>query len=151
MDNKAWQEHVVIKNPDGTFVIIHDIGSSSYAYHVCSKDIDPDNLYDIAEVAAFWESLPAGDPRKQVYVEPEPAPDTRTSKEKREDAYVIEADPLFRQYEYYSAEAAAADLLDDEDAADTASGEAQDFLIAYYQKKLEIRERFPDEAAEVAD
>lgn len=139
--NEEWKNNPIYKKDDGTFLI----NSGQYPYHVCSTEVDPDGTYDIAEVSAFWDSLPDDDPRKQIYVDP-PAPvDTRTAERKREDAYVIEADPLFRQYEYYSAEAAAADLLDDEDAAEAAREKAQDFLIAYYQKKLEIRAMYPDE------
>jgi hypothetical protein len=67
-----YQQHSVEKRLDGTYVVIHD----GHPYQVCTKEVDPDGIYDIAEVAEFWGSLPKGDPRKQVEVPPpQPTPE----------------------------------------------------------------------------
>lgn len=135
-----WKSKEIIKNPDDTFTIVHN----RYPYQVCSKAADPSNLYDVAEVAAFWEGLPEDDARKRRYVAPEPTLDTRTLEEKRADAYADMADPLLQQYQYYNAEAEACDLLDDEEGLEIAREKAQDFLVAYLKKKKEIRKLYPD-------
>lgn len=142
-----WKDSAITKNPDGTFIVIHESAQGSLPYHVCSRDIDRANLFDIAEVSAFWESLPDTDPRKHVYIEPEPEPDTRSPAEKREDAYAAEADPLFRQYQYYTAEAEAWSLADDEEEAEEARDKALEYLVAYLEKKRVIRTLYPDEEA----
>lgn len=139
-----WQANPVVKNPDGTFIVIHKAPWGELPYHVCAREVDPANAYDLAEVAAFWDSLPEGDPRKVVYVEPEIV-DTRTPREKRKDAYKAEADPLFEQAMYYQAEAEGFRLLNDLASAAVAEEKSRDYLRQYAEVKAEIRERYPDE------
>lgn len=71
-------------------------------------------------------------------------PDTRTQVEKRRAAYMAEADPLFREAQYYAAEAEGLRLLERLDDATHAEAKAREFLRAYALKKEEIRARFPD-------
>ena len=66
--NKSWKQHPVTKNNNGTFNVIHTGSAGTHPYNVCPKDIDPMGIYDVDEVAALWESLPDGDPRKQEEV-----------------------------------------------------------------------------------
>ena len=61
-----YKNKPIIKRLDGTFEIVHN----GFPYQVCTKEIDPDGIYDIAEVAAFWGSLPAYDPNKRVEMPP---------------------------------------------------------------------------------
>ncbi len=64
MNENTWKEFPITKNPDGTFNITHAGSTGIHPYNVCPKDIDPAGVYDVDEVAAFWDSLLAGDPRK---------------------------------------------------------------------------------------
>ena len=83
--------------------------------------------------------LPAG------WLDEQPIPpDTRTPEEKRQDAYAVEADPLFMQAQYYEAEAAGFRLLDDLAKATVAEEKSREYLRQYALKKEEIRSRFPD-------
>lgn len=146
MSESTWRHRSVIKNPDGTFVVHHSTSWGMLPYHVCPHDLDPANLYDLAEVAAFWESLPEGDPRKAF---PAPPPeDTRTPEEKRQAAYEAEADPLFELAMYYQAEADGFRLLNDLAKAAEAEEKYRDYLRQYVAKKEEIRARHPDPAEE---
>lgn len=45
---------MIIKRKDGTFIIDHD----GMPYHVVSREIDPDNIYDIDEIKAYAEKHP---------------------------------------------------------------------------------------------
>lgn len=139
-----WKKEAVVKKNDGTFIIAHCSKYGKEPYHVCRKEIDPHNLYDLAEVAAFWESLPADDPRKQVYTDPEPEPDTRTPMEQRADAYAAEADPLFQQAQFYQAEADGLKAAGDYENAALFEARATDFKKRYAAAKAAIRLRLPD-------
>ena len=146
MPELTWRHRSVIKNPDGTFVIVHRSAWGELPYHICSREIDPANLYDLTEVAAFWDSLPEGDPRKAL--PPPPPEDTRTPEEKRQAAYEAEADPLFELAMYYQAEADGFRLLNDLAKAAEAEEKYRDYLRQYVAKKEEIRARHPDPAEE---
>lgn len=139
-----WKHSSITKKPDGTFIVTHKSAQGSLLYHVCPKTADPANLYDIAEVAAFWESLPDNDPRKQVYVDPEPESDTRTPAEKRADVYAAEADPLFQQAMYYQAEADGLKAAGEYEMAAAAEAKATEYKRRYAAAKVEIRLRFPE-------
>ena len=71
-----------------------------------------------------------------VLIEDLPAPTDEEQREKRQQAFAEEADPL--KYDY---EEACARYGDDSD-------EAQDAKVVWLQKKDEIRERFPYEENE---
>ena len=146
MSEIIWQRHSIIRNSDGTFVVHHNTSWGELPYQVCSREIDPDNLYDLAEVAAFWDSLPEGDPRKAL--PPPPPEDTRTPEEMRQAAYEAEADPLFELAMYYQAEADGFRLLNDLAKAAEAEEKYRDYLRQYVAKKEEIRARHPDPAEE---
>jgi hypothetical protein len=74
----------------------------------------------------------------------EPPVDDRPPEEKRRDAYVAEADPLFQQAMYYQAEADGLRKLGMEGKAYAILNKATEYCIAYAKKKLEIRELYPD-------
>ena len=145
MSEIIWQRHSIIRNSDGTFVVHHNTSWGELPYQVCSREIDPDNCYDLAEVAAFWDSLPEGDPRKAL--PPPPPEDTRTPEEMRQAAYEAEADPLFELAMFYQAEAEGFKLLEDLANSAVAEEKAREYLRQYAEKKAEIRERYLDEEA----
>ena len=64
----VWKNNTIIKNLDGTYTVFYKNGP----YQVCSKERDDRGLYDINEVAAYWESLPESDIRKVKEEEPAP-------------------------------------------------------------------------------
>lgn len=146
MPELTWRHRSVIKNPDGTFVVQHEFSWGVLPYHVCPYEADPANLYDLAEVAAFWDSLPEGDPRKAL--PPPPPEDTRTPEEMRQAAYEAEADPLFELAMFYQAEADGFRLLNDLAKAAEAEETYREYLRQYVAKKEEIRARHPDPAEE---
>lgn len=142
-----WKTHPIFKNPDGSFNISHPSGMGEHPYNVCHKELDPANAYDLDEVSAFWESLPSGSPLKQVTPEPEPIPDpidTRTPEERREAAYVAEADIYRDKAISYEVEAEACRLDGDLAAALAAEEKMNAALRLYRAKKEEIRARYPD-------
>ena len=57
----VWKDNIITKRLNGTYRVIHD----GLPYQVTSRSVDSLNAYDIEEVAAFWDSLPEGDARKQ--------------------------------------------------------------------------------------
>ncbi len=73
-----------------------------------------------------------------------PPPDTRTPMEKRQTAYLLEADPIQRQIEGYRLEAEAWRANGDEKAASECDAKRTARLTAFLAKKQEIRERYPD-------
>jgi hypothetical protein len=75
---------------------------------------------------------------------PEPDLSGLTPEDRRQGAYMVEADPLFQQAQYYQAEADGLRLIGDDAGADAAKAKADGFLAAYAEKKIEIRERHPD-------
>lgn len=64
----VWKRNTIIKKLDGTYTIFYKNGP----YQVCSKELDDRGLYDINEVASFWESLPLDDVRKVAEEPPTP-------------------------------------------------------------------------------
>lgn len=94
-----------------------------------------------------WPERPAGYLTADEWftLHPVGLDDTRTPKEKREDAYKAEADPLFEQAMFYQAEAEGFRLLNDLASAAVAEEKSRDYLRQYAEKKAEIRERYPDE------
>lgn len=82
--------------------------------------------------------------------QPDPAPitDIRPPEEKRQAAYVVEADPFFWQAQYYQAEAEGLRLMERVAEADEAEATARGYLRQYAEKKLEIRARFSGDAME---
>ena len=80
--------------------------------------------------------------------EPPELPDNRPPAEKRQDAYTMEADPLFMQAQYYQAEAEGLRLLDKVAEAAMAEEIARGYLRQYAEKKAAIRVRIPDAAPE---
>lgn len=67
--------------------------------------------------------------------------------EKREAAYHQEADPLFREAQFYQTEAEGLKALGDYDGAEATEAKATELKKSYALKKAEIRERFPNEFA----
>ena len=57
-----WNDSPIIKQLDGTFIVVHN----GNPYQVCSKDVDPLNLYNIKDISLFWSILDDSDPRKKV-------------------------------------------------------------------------------------
>ena len=149
MSEIIWQRHSIIRNSDGTFVVHHNTSWGELPYQVCSREIDPDNLYDLAEVAAFWDSLPEGDPRKAL--PPPPPEDTRTPEEMRQAAYEVEADPLFELAMFYQAEADGFRLLNDLAKAAEASGSPVEYrtlppeLMDEFQESLKNKDDLAEE------
>ena len=94
-----------------------------------------------------WPEKPAGYLTVDEWLAQHPPgwDDTRTPKEKREDAYVAEADPLYEQAMFYQAEAEGFRLLNDLASAAVAEEKSRDYLRQYAEVKAEIRERYPDE------
>lgn len=78
----------------------------------------------------------------------EPPVSAPTPEELRQEAYREEVDPLFAQAQYYHAEAEGLRLLDRVTEAAAAEETAREYLRQYAEKKIEIRERFPDDEAE---
>ena len=54
----------IIARPDGTFVVFVNLSSLHSGYHVCSKEVDPYNKYDLADVQAYVAAHP-----EKVYTE----------------------------------------------------------------------------------
>ena len=54
----------IIARPDGTFVVFVNLNSLHSGYHVCSKEVDPYNKYDLADVQEYVEAHP-----EKVYTE----------------------------------------------------------------------------------
>ena len=54
----------VIQRPDGTFVVFVNLNSLHSGYHVCSKEVDPYNKYDLSDVQAYVAAHP-----EKVYTE----------------------------------------------------------------------------------
>lgn len=71
-------------------------------------------------------------------------PDVRTPEQKRQDAYVLEVDPLRKQAAEYQDEAEGWRLLGDLDKAAAAEEKARQFLVAAVEKKEEIRSLHSD-------
>lgn len=67
-----------------------------------------------------------------------------TAEEQRRAAYVVEADPLFDEAQFYQTEADGHKALGNNKQAAEAEAKALEFKKQYAQKKEEIRERFPD-------
>ena len=64
--NLIWQQDKTIeKRLDGSYNVYY----LDLPYNVCTKDVDPHGLFDIADVEAFWNELPEGDPLKLVQEE----------------------------------------------------------------------------------
>lgn len=75
---------------------------------------------------------------------PEPVPPTLEAAVLRLRAYETEADELFRQAQFYEAEAKGLHILGQEEAALEAEQKASAFYQQYASKKLEIRAEYPD-------
>ena len=54
----------IIARPDGTFVVFVNLSSLHSGYHVCSKEVDPYNKYDLADVQEYVTEHP-----EKVYTE----------------------------------------------------------------------------------
>ena len=54
----------IIARPDGTFVAFVNLNSLHSGYHVCSKEVDPYNKYDLSDVQAYVAAHP-----EKVYTE----------------------------------------------------------------------------------
>lgn len=54
----------IIARPDGTFVVFVNLNSLHSGYHVCSKEVDPYNKYDLSDVQAYVTEHP-----EKVYTE----------------------------------------------------------------------------------
>lgn len=54
----------IIARPDGTFVVFVNLNSLHSGYHVCSKEVDPYNKYDLSDVQAYVAAHP-----EKVYTE----------------------------------------------------------------------------------
>lgn len=137
----AWKSEPIIRVADDSYTVIHN----GNPYSVCPKDVDPLGLFDLEEVAGYWDSLPEDDSRKQIYAEPSPPEDNRTPAERREDAYRIEADSILEQYQFYHAKSEGFRLLKQSQKADEETEKANEYLRQYALKTDEIRERYPDE------
>ena len=68
----TWKDRPIEKRLDGTFVIITDKG---LPYQVCLRSVDPNDAFDIAEVASAWDALPDGDQRKGIERATQAAPE----------------------------------------------------------------------------
>ncbi len=66
MMEQLWKIHPITKTLQGHYNITNTGPAGTHPYNVCPREIDPAGIYDIAEVAAFWDALPEGDPRKQI-------------------------------------------------------------------------------------
>lgn len=75
---------------------------------------------------------------------PPEKPDTRTTDEKRFEAYVLEADYLRDQALSYQLEADACRLDGDDEAAVIAEEKRDTYLRLYRAKKEEIRAKYPN-------
>jgi hypothetical protein len=93
-----------------------------------------------------WTKIRAVGPLPEGWSDEPPEPDLSglTPAERREGAYMAEADPLFQQAMYYQAEADGLQIIGAPAAAEAAEGKAAEFLADYARKKIEIRERYPD-------
>ena len=90
------------------------------------------------EIAEKYDVVDGEIPGKKFYIP------KLTPAEQRQEAYVAEADPLFREALYYQAEAAGLLLLGKQVESETMTEKAQANLVAYAAKKEEIRHRHPD-------
>lgn len=76
----AWHDNPIVRNFDGTAYTVKE-SVTSFPYEVVPLDVDPLNKYNFSEVAAYWHSLPDGDPNKQQAGEipgpPAPTPTER--------------------------------------------------------------------------
>ncbi len=70
--------------------------------------------------------------------------DTRTPEQKREHAYIVEADPIARRIDGYYIEADAYDAVGDEPIANECRKKASALLSQFLAVKKDIRTRFPD-------
>lgn len=70
--------------------------------------------------------------------------DTRTNEEKRQEAYLMEADPIARMIEGYRLEGDAFELAGDTESANVCETKANALLADFLQVKKDIRARFPE-------
>lgn len=82
--------------------------------------------------------------------EPEPTPDARTPAEKRQDAYIYEVDGLRDRALSYLIERDSWLEVGNDEAAAASGAKAKQAMADYLAVKQEIRERYPDDAGEVA-
>lgn len=96
-----------------------------------------------------WEKKPNGyftEMEWAVRAAPEIPPDDRTPAQKRQDAYMMEVDPLRKQAAEYADEAYGLALLGDMEASEEAQSKADDLLMQAMLVKNAVRTILSDEA-----
>ena len=92
-----------------------------------------------------WLRIEKAGPLPGEWSDEPPIPaDTRTSMEKRRNAYMTEADPFFHEAQYYETEADGLKALGNFEGAAQAEAKANSLKRQYATVKGEIRARFPD-------
>ncbi|MCD7896972.1 MAG: hypothetical protein LUG50_09910, partial [Planctomycetaceae bacterium] len=130
--------------PEPTFDI-RDIAWEDDKLSQCAATIDSQRWSGITGDSRFWEpvqaAIAAGQEVAPYTPPPEPSPE-----EQRAAAYAAEADPIKAKAEDYQTEADAWRLDGNDAMAAEAQAKADAYLREYLEKKLAIRQRFPDAA-----